>query len=219
MPKLSIILLGGGKGSRFGGETPKQYLELEGKPVILHSFDILKEFGEMIVVADPLYRSLFSPHLCRFALPGLRRQDSVYNGLQEASGEWIMIHDGARPFITRREVETLLDAIQAADAAALATPIKCTIKRTHPDLTVAETVPREALWEIRTPQLVRRSVLENGFEIAQEKGITVTDDLSLAELCNAKAVLVPGSEDNIKITTPADWFTVKERMRQCRPTS
>jgi 2-C-methyl-D-erythritol 4-phosphate cytidylyltransferase len=219
MPNVSIILLAGGTGSRFGGETPKQYLELEGKPVILHSYEVLQEFGEMIVVADPAWRALFSGLDCRFAAPGRRRQDSVFNGLKEASGEWILIHDGARPFISKQEVKALLEALERAEAAALATPLKSTLKRVDSDLNVQETLPREALWEIRTPQVVLRRVLEKGFEIADKKGITVTDDLSLAELCGAKAVVVPGSEDNIKITTPADWAAVKERMRQCRPTN
>ncbi len=156
----SVILLAGGTGSRMAGDVPKQYRMLGGKPIALHSFELftsLPEVSEVVVVCHPNYRDLFCaagvPVL--FAMPGERRQDSVYNGLQKVSldSELACVHDSARPFVTRRMV---LDAIAAAKehgAATVGVPLKPTIKKVHANQLVESTLDRSQLWEIQTPKL------------------------------------------------------------------
>lgn len=202
--KLSIILLAGGKGLRFGGTTPKQYLKLGDKPVVRHSFDKLAHLGEMIVVAAKEWHPLFPSEGVLFAEPGIRRQDSLYNGLQYASGDLILIHDGARPFFDLSDVEKLIETGEEVGAAALATPLKNTLKRSDENFRVKETLDRALLWEIHTPQVVKKDSLIRGCDKAIREGITVTDDVAVAELIGAQVKLVLAKEGNIKITTAED---------------
>lgn len=210
--RLSVIFLAGGVGSRFkapGGENPqgvpKQYLPLAGKPVFQYSLETLLPYGEVIVVAAEPYRHYFPQTGLRFALPGARRQDSVYSGLQQATGDWLLIHDAARPFVKTQDIDRLLQH-QATGAATLASPLTFTVKEAYPDQKrVKKTLDRETLWEIFTPQLIRRDLMEKGFQKAYREELTVTDDVQLAEIIGADVCLVPALEKgNVKITTPDD---------------
>lgn len=205
MMKISVILLCGGKGVRLGSPIPKQYLPLAGKPIARYSFDQLSGYGEMIVVAHPEWRNLFNEEGVLFAEPGMRRQDSVYNGLQQASGDWILVHDAARPFATKEDIDKLLKEAFKVGAACLASPVKNTLKFADADLNVLHTPDRSTLWEIETPQVVRKDILLKGFEKAHRENLTVTDDVSLAELVLAPVKLVQGKHGNVKITTTHDF--------------
>lgn len=210
--KIGSILLAGGTGSRMGkGNVPKQFLPLNGSPVALHSFRLFEacdHIQEMVVVALPRYHSLFTTAKShRFASPGERRQDSVFNGLQEMSSniEWVLIHDAARPFLTPSLIDTLCLQAEEVEAACLAVPLKFTVKEACRRGFVKKTLDRSALWEIQTPQIIKRTVLEKGFKIAQSQNLTVTDDVSLAELVGVQVKLIPSCSSNIKITTPEDF--------------
>ncbi len=209
---ISVLLLAGGMGTRMGGSTPKQFQLLRGKALALYSFELfshLEEVHEIVVVCDPLYRSLFSssPKPVQFALPGQRRQDSVYHGLLAASpdAQLICIHDSARPFLEKETVLTLFKKAFDSGAAALATPATNTIKQADASQKVRQTLPREDLWEMQTPQAIRRDLLLKAYAHAQSNGIEATDDLSLVEAMGKEAVLVKSSSRNFKITTPFDW--------------
>ena len=206
-----MILAAGGIGSRMGASTPKQYLPLSGKPIALHSFELfceMDEIDEIIVVCDDEFRPLFSstrkPIL--FAKPGKRRQDSIFNGLCAAfkNASIICTHDAARPFVERNEIRTLLEKTLEIGAATLASPAICTIKQCHEDRIVEKTLDRTKLWEIQTPQALRRDCLVQGFAYALANDIEVTDDTSLAELLHQPIAVVPSSRHNFKITTPDD---------------
>lgn len=202
---ISVVLLSGGKGVRMGTLLPKQYHLLEGKPIACHCLKVLlthPAVTQCIVVCAPEYRSYFSKYSVQFAEPGRRRQDSLYNGLQLVENDWVCVHDAARPFISQEMLTRLIEAEEAA--ATLAIPIRCTIKEGNPDGYVQATVDRSQLFEIQTPQLLRKDLLEKGFAHALAKEITVTDDVALAELIGYPVKLVPGSARNIKITTPED---------------
>ena len=121
---ISVILLAGGSGKRMGNSVPKQFLQLDNKAVILHSFDVLihlPEVAEVIVVCSPDHRPLFSCQhiLLKFALPGEERQDSVRNGFQviDPKSDWVCIHDGARPFVTQEITQRAIDAAKEHGAA------------------------------------------------------------------------------------------------------
>lgn len=205
--KVGLILLAGGKGTRMGMNIPKQYYTLAGRPVALHSLEVFKQssaFEQIVVVADSDYHSLFSDHT--LALPGARRQDSVWNGLQkiDPSIDYVCIHDAARPFITVDLVENLLKEASKTGAAAAAVPLKFSIKQADDKGRVKRSLDRTEIWEMQTPQVVRKDLLQTGFKIAYEKGLTVTDDVGLVELFEHPVQLVHGSYKNLKLTTKED---------------
>jgi 2-C-methyl-D-erythritol 4-phosphate cytidylyltransferase len=213
MNKTSLILLAGGTGSRMKSSTPKQFLNLQGKQIWQFSFAIFqacKKVTEIVIVCDPCYRDLLQPHTAtmpiKYALPGSRRQDSVYNGFQKINSEAdiVCIHDAARPFVTATMVHQVIETAERMGAAAAAMPLKCTIKEANETELVVSTPDRSKLWEIQTPQAIRYELLEKGFLEANRLQKTVTDDVSLVELINEPVQLVPGCYKNIKITTPED---------------
>lgn len=211
LTRFSAILLAGGIGSRMNSQIPKQFLQLAEKPISRYSFDIfsaMSEIDEIIVVCLPEYCGLFeslSKHVT-FALPGDRRQDSVYNGLMKVSknSNFICIHDAARPFIDEELVKRALDAGFAHGAATVGMPVKFTIKQSDEHHFVRSTPDRTYIWEIQTPQVIRKDLLQEGFNYAIENNLTVTDDVSLVELLGKKVKLVEGSHINLKITVPSD---------------
>ena len=192
-----------------GGSYPKQFLPLQNRALIFHSLTVLQavpEIGEIIVVCAPEFHSLFAGIHVKFAPPGERRQDSLYNGLQMVSPEakWICSHDGARPLIKAEHILALIDAGKRTGAATLAVPVKSTLKTADTSQNVTATLDRSQIWEIQTPQFVKRDVLEAGFDLAHAQDLNVTDDVSLAELTGQPVQLVLGSYQNIKVTTPED---------------
>lgn len=208
--RIAAVLLSGGVGSRFGHDTPKQYLSLSDKPIALHSYELLVEsalFHEVVVVCDALYQELFKESGAPlFAEPGKRRQDSLFSALQHISKETthILVHDAARPFVSPEMVKKVVDEGVAIGAATLAVPVKATIKEANAEGIVIRTPDRSCLYEIQTPQVVRLDLLMKGFAKAHQEGLTVTDDVSLAELVGHKVKLVEGSFANLKITTKED---------------
>ncbi len=211
--KIGAVLLAGGIGSRMGTPVPKQFLSLQDKPIVQHSLDVfisMPEIIEIVIVCSPEYRHLFFIDKCTaklsFAMPGRRRQDSVYNGLQELLLNPILVcvHDAARPFITAPLVQRVAFAAEEHGAAVAALPVKFTIKESNVHKQVVCTPDRSSLWEIQTPQIVRYSLLQEGFEYANRHHLTVTDDASLIEQMGLPVQLVEGCHRNLKITTPED---------------
>ena len=198
-----------------GEGLPKQFRLLRGVPLALYSyrfFASLPEVDEIIVVCNPSHRSLF-PSTNKFALPGPRRQDSVYHGLLATSemADIVCVHDSARPFIEKEPFLTLLYEARSIGAAALAVPATNTIKEVDAGQRVRRTLPRHELWEMQTPQAIRRSLFLQAYAHAQAHHLEATDDLSLIEAIHEPAVLVKSSPRNLKITTPFDW-TVAEQL-------
>jgi len=205
--RVGLILLAGGKGTRMGMTVPKQYYSLAGQPVALHSLEVFEEIfkiNQIVIVADPEFHHLFPGRV--FAAPGIRRQDSVWNGLQmiDPSIEYICIHDAARPFITVELVENLLNEALKVGAAAAAVPLKFSVKQADSSGKVIKSLDRSEIWEIQTPQVVRKDLLMHGFKLAYDQDLTVTDDVGLVELFDHPVQLVRGSYQNLKITTKED---------------
>lgn len=213
--KIAVILVAGGIGSRMRSIIPKQYLHIEGRPIVDYSFALfasMPEISEIVVVCAKEYRSYFQHAndkiMLTFAEPGLRRQDSVYNGLQALQREasLICVHDAVRPCITVELVRRVIQAAAEYGAATAAMPLKFTLKQADEKGFVQRTLDRSLLWEIQTPQVMKKALFEKGFEKANEAQITVTDDVLLIELLGHPVKLVEGSYNNVKVTTPEDLF-------------
>ncbi|MFT4553407.1 MAG: 2-C-methyl-D-erythritol 4-phosphate cytidylyltransferase [Chlamydiales bacterium] len=220
---VAVILLAGGKGLRMASSTPKQYLPLKGKTVSEHSYDLfltMEEVQEIVVVCATDRRKVFDraggQKRVTFAQPGERRQDSVFNGLQKISEgiDYICIHDSARPCLNEELVRDVISAGKEYGAAALGLPVKYTVKETEASGLVKRTLKRENIWEVQTPQVLSLELLKKGFLKALLENLTVTDDVSLAELLGSAVKLVKGSSKNIKITTPDDLVVV-ESLLEC----
>jgi 2-C-methyl-D-erythritol 4-phosphate cytidylyltransferase len=222
---FSVILLAGGVGTRMRSKIPKQYLLIHNKPLALYSFEVflsLPEVEEIIVVCDQEYEHLFNAYQTgkriAFASPGFRRQDSVYNGIQKLNNpkpdRLICIHDAARPFIDATLVRRVVHMAEHWDAAVAGVQVKSTIKLCDSAQIVVHTLDRSHLWEMQTPQVINLELLKEGFDQANEKNLTVTDDVSLVELIGKPVKVVEGSYNNIKVTTPEDLILVQQYIEK-----
>ncbi|MDE2007752.1 MAG: bifunctional 2-C-methyl-D-erythritol 4-phosphate cytidylyltransferase/2-C-methyl-D-erythritol 2,4-cyclodiphosphate synthase [Rhodospirillales bacterium] len=204
--RIAAILLAAGSGSRFGAETPKQFLTLAGAPVIRHAaralaaeVALLQPVGEAAPIAAALAGIAHLP-----VVPGgATRQASMRAGLAALAPhapDVVLVHDAARPFIPPGTVAALLAALETAPGAIPALPIADTLKRVA-DGRIAATVPREGLFRAQTPQAFRFAALLAAQEAA---GDGATDDAAVLEAAGMAVAIVPGREDNIKLTWPED---------------
>ena len=211
---LAAILVAAGTGSRFGADTPKQFLTLLGKPVIRHAAEALIAAGATLQpVGDPasIAAALDGlPHL-PIVPGGATRQDSVRAGLlalEPLAPECVLVHDAARPVIPPGTVPALLAALIRAPGAIPAVSMADTLKRVE-NGTILETVPREGLFRAQTPQAFRFEALLT----AHRAGVSgTTDDASLLETLGLAVAIVPGSETNIKLTYPDDLARLEAVM-------
>ena len=175
----------------------------------------------IVIVLDESYRAEYE-YLLRldsritWADPGIERQDSVFNGISKVPDTCsiIAIHDAARPLVTTNEV---LDCIRDGlyhGAAVLGVPMKATVKESEDGQFVTRTVPRSALWEVHTPQVVRKDLLLRGFDKVREEGMEVTDDVSVVEALGLPVKLTLGQYTNIKLTTPEDLQIAEQVLRK-----
>lgn len=212
------VIPAAGRGKRFGGEVPKQYLEIAGKTLIAHALDALLAHpqidGAMVALAaeDERWPGLASLHgkpVLR-CTGGCERADSVLAALHalpaDLSGDTlVLVHDAARPNLHPDDISRLVSAaLDCADGALLAAPVRDTLKRADTHSRVAATEPREGLWRAFTPQAFRRGALTLALENARASGVIVTDEAMAMERMGARPRLVEGREDNLKVTTPAD---------------
>ncbi|HME22784.1 MAG TPA: bifunctional 2-C-methyl-D-erythritol 4-phosphate cytidylyltransferase/2-C-methyl-D-erythritol 2,4-cyclodiphosphate synthase [Acetobacteraceae bacterium] len=213
--RVAAILVAAGSGSRFGVETPKQFLSITGKPVIRLAaealaahVDLLQPVGDAVAIEAALSGL---PHLP--PVPGgATRQSSVRAGLAalEASAtDVVLVHDAARPLIPVGTIPALLAALQNTAGAIPAVPVADTLKRVTAGL-IAATVPRDGLFRAQTPQAFRYRVLLAAHRA--DAGGTATDDASLLEAIGESIAIVPGSEDNIKLTYPEDLIRLERIM-------
>ena len=214
---VTAVVPAAGAGIRFGGAVRKQFIELNGLPVLSYTLRALaasNALSAIIVVTPPGEESKGREALeladvnleTEVVAGGQTRQDSVYNGLQRAKADTdlVLIHDGVRPFVSRDVVLAVIGAAREAGAAVAAVPVVDTIKRVDADGCVVETLPRGQLWSIQTPQVVRYALLMRAHQAVREQGIIATDDAALVERIGGTVKVVRGSYENLKITSEED---------------
>lgn len=232
MAKFSAIVLSAGKGSRMECKVHKQYLQLLDKPIIYYA---LKAFEDSPVDEIILVVGKGEENFCREELidkyhlhkvthiieGGKERYHSVFNGLQKCvDSDYVLIHDGARPFLQQDVIERAMEAVSEYDACIAAVPVKDTIKLVNENAVVKETPQRDLLWSIQTPQAFNGKMIRTAYEklIAEEKAdieVFVTDDAMVVErYCRAQVHIFNGSYRNLKITTPEDLEMAEFLMRK-----
>ena len=208
--------------------TKKPYLELLGRPILTHTigvFDRSAVVDTIFVIVDETdgdvcQSVVIEPYdfqkVAAVVPGGETRQDSVFNGLRVLPDDtdFVVVHDGVRPFVTDEMIFTCLEAAADWGAAVVAVPVKDTIKITDGNGFVVDTPDRSQLWAIQTPQIFRRDLLLEAHRYARRKQIQLTDDAALIEQLGLKVKCVMGSYDNLKITTPEDLIVAEVLMRE-----
>ncbi len=214
---VTAIVPAAGSGSRMAGLLPKQFLRVRGVPLLARTLLALRAVGEIqtLIVVVPAgqedrYRGEI---LAPFGLTvdgvvpgGDDRQASVFAGLQAAPAatDLVLVHDGARPFVTPEIIRQAIAAAADVGGAVVALPVTDTIKRADGELRVRDTPRRDELWAAQTPQVFRAGLFREAHARALAEGFRGTDDSALVERLGGAIRLVQGSRDNLKITTPAD---------------
>ena len=213
---VCAIVPAGGSGTRMGGTVPKQFQSLNGKPILYHTIKTLQNcetISEIIlVVPEKEYETANTDWLGKLeivkkvVIGGEKRQDSVYNGFCEVSqdSEIVIVHDGVRPFLSQKMIADSIDAAREFGAAITAIPVHDTIKRVDTSGLVSQTIDREGLWRVQTPQAFRYSLLLDAFNKAKSENFYGTDEGALIEHLGEPVKIVEGLEQNIKITRPED---------------
>ncbi|MGC8970612.1 MAG: 2-C-methyl-D-erythritol 4-phosphate cytidylyltransferase [bacterium] len=211
---IGVIVASAGQSKRLGHN--KVLMELRGKPVLLFSlekFIKLSSLSELVIVIRPqdeedvrniLSKAGISESIVKIIHGGKERQDSVYRGLMAlTSSDIVMVHDGARPFISYELIVKLIEEVEIHPAVIPALPVKETIKVVK-DGYVESTLKRELLWSVQTPQVFRYKILLEAYEKAYQDKFYGTDDASLVERLGYKIRVIEGEYTNLKITTKED---------------
>lgn len=212
----SAIIVAAGSGTRFGSATPKQFLEIGGKPLLIHTLERFENCGAIdeiiLVLAESeieKFREILKSHsiekLKKIVAGGKTRAASVSNGLRAVNekSETIAVHDGARPLVSADEIEATLEKARETGAACLTAKVTDTIKRVENEK-IAATIDRETLRRALTPQCFRKEILQKAFENA-DLSESATDECYLVEKLGQEISFVDGSAKNIKITTREDF--------------
>lgn len=228
--KNTAIILSAGKGKRMGLTIPKQYMDLEGKPVLYYTLSAFQNSlcDEIIIVCakddisyvenDIVLKYSFDK-VVDVVQGGDERFDSVYKGLEKAFGEYILIHDGARPFVTEKIINKCINEVSSIGACVAGMPVKDTIKEVSADGEIVNNPDRRRMWMAQTPQCFEKELVVSSYKrmfsyykdkdihnIRAPKDISgITDDAMVVDIFGGvKSKMIEASYNNIKITTPED---------------
>lgn len=231
---FTAIVLSAGKGNRMHSDIPKQYMDMQGYPVIYYALKAFEEskVDDIILVTgaedvafctkDIVQKYHFTK--VKDVVPGgAERYLSVLEGLKKAqNADYVLIHDGARPMIGTEDIEKSMQMVEQEEACVLATPVKDTIKVVTKGY-VTDTPDRDTLWAMQTPQSFSTELLRNAYiqlETKQKKGEKVpniTDDAMIVEyMTGHKIRIIPGNYANIKITTPEDLVIAEMFLKKMK---
>ena len=239
MDKVVAIILSAGKGTRMNSQISKQYMDLSGKPVLYYSLKAFQDKVDKIVLVvgkddisycrDNIINRYNIKNVAKIVEGGSQRYDSVYNGLKavrEIYGEcncgtnetgecsdkiYVMIHDGARPFVSEKIIEESKIKVKETGACVTAVKVKDTIKIVSADGIIKETPDRNSLWQIQTPQCFEYMKIYEAYgkAIASQRNDITDDAMVMENFGTEKVKVVPGEYTNIKITTPEDMILGK----------
>jgi 2-C-methyl-D-erythritol 4-phosphate cytidylyltransferase len=226
--RLVGLIPAAGRGARLGEDLPKQYLDLDGRPMVAHAAHALLgdprvELAFVVLAPDDRRWasydwSAFAERLAPLWCGGASRRDSVLNGLVAMANvvdpeDWVLVHDAARPCLAAADLARLIDAVLADDAGGiLAVPLADTLKRADVAGRIAATEPRAALWLAQTPQMFRHGTLLRALGAAAE----ATDEAAAVEALGLAPRLVPGSQRNLKVTYPDDVEIARRLLGSAR---
>lgn len=215
--KYWAIVPAAGAGRRMGGEIPKQYLELSGQAVLLHTLKRLASCPGIagvflgVSAGDPYWQkiSFDATWLKKVCDGGAERADTVSLILDSMAGmvdenDWVLVHDAARPCITHEDILQLIKLASKQGGGLLGRPVSDTVKLAGSDARVRKTISRDGLWRAQTPQMFRYRELRLALLNAKAKGMVITDEASAMEFSGFQPLMVQGRPDNIKITVPGD---------------
>lgn len=227
--KCTAIILAAGLGRRMGTKIQKQYLNLEGRPVLYYpvkTFDDSPVIDDIILVTEEGWEDYCRENIVEMygfkkvraiVAGGGERYHSVQKGLAVMEDDgFVFIHDGARPFIDEETIERAYNEVKKSKACVVGMPVKDTIKLVDKREYVSKTPPRELLWQIQTPQVFATSLIKGAHKLLmRETYINVTDDAQVVEQMLGHPIkLVRGSYENIKITTPDDYDIAQMILRK-----
>ena len=220
---VSAIIVAAGQSRRMGGDTSKQFILIDGVPVIvrtLKAFEIAERIREVVIAARqediPQMYALIQDYeitkVKQIITGGETRQESVFRAIAQVdeNADFLAIHDGARPLIRPQEIDLAVSAAVEHGAAALGVPVKDTVKQVDADGKIVDTPERSTLWAVQTPQVFSRALY---LRAAGEAAAQLTDDCQLIERTGAPVYLVRGAYANLKITTPEDVFAAEGILR------
>jgi len=225
--KVGAIIPAAGRGKRIGASVPKQFLEIQGRPLLHHTlmvFASCKLIDYVVLVMpradmDEMGEDWLNKYeiVRKVVVGGEQRQDSVYNGFSslEEGTDIVVVHDGVRPFTTPQMIIATVEAAQQHGAAITAIPVSDTVKQAA-DGFVIQTVSRDGLWRVQTPQAFQYGLLQQAFKKAKKDSYYGTDEGSLVEYLGERVKIVPGSELNIKITRKEDLVLGESLLSRIR---
>ena len=225
--KVGAIIPAAGRGKRIGALVPKQFLEIQGKPLLHHTLTVFascKLIDYVVLVmpradVDEMGEDWLNKYeiVRKVVVGGEQRQDSVYNGFSslEEGTDIVVVHDGVRPFTTPQMIIATVEAAQQHGAAITAIPVSDTVKQAA-DGFVKQTVSRDGLWRVQTPQAFQCGLLQQAFKKAKKDSYYGTDEGSLVEYLGERVKIVPGSELNIKITRKEDLVLGESLLSRIR---
>jgi len=225
--KVGAIIPAAGRGKRIGALVPKQFLEIQGKPLLHHTLTVFascKLIDYVVLVmprtdVDEMGEDWLNKYeiVREVVVGGEQRQDSVYNGFNslEKGTDIVVVHDGVRPFTTPQMITATVEAAQQHGAAITAIPVSDTVKQAA-DGFVKQTVSRDGLWRVQTPQAFQYGLLQQAFKKAKKDSYYGTDEGSLVEYLGERVKIVPGSELNIKITRKEDLVLGESLLSRIR---
>ncbi|HTW78452.1 MAG TPA: 2-C-methyl-D-erythritol 4-phosphate cytidylyltransferase [Terracidiphilus sp.] len=231
---MFAILPAAGLGTRMAGPRPKQFLALDGAPILIHSlraFAAVPRVTAIYVAVRKTEMERVEAQIAEFGFAGRvkvveggdKRQESVANALAALPAEAddvVLVHDAVRPLIDTATIERTIDAVIETGAAIVGMPAVDTIKqveRTAHGALVTATIPREFVVLAQTPQGFRYGVLQSAFAEAETDGFVGTDEASVVERAGHSVAVVPGSQVNLKITQPGDLELAEFYLRRSRP--
>jgi len=228
--KTVAIIPAGGSGKRMQGTLSKQYLLLNGIPVLVHTLRIFQKspkIDEIFLIVPENDIEYARQHIVekygitkvsRILEGGRERQDSVRNGINALGrdDDIVVIHDGVRPFVTEEIVQAAFLEASRGKAVTVGVPVKDTVKSVDGQGWVTETPDRKSLWLIQTPQAFTRDVIKKAYEDAYRENYYGTDDASLVERTGVNVKVIHGSYDNIKITTKDDIVLAEILMKRLK---